>query len=96
MRDYRTAGKILEPPIIGSIVESLESDGDNTCSRLDPTVFCTIVELVLQTDACLHGERVLFLLAVGALSTLQEPHIDFAEIALRGCPACRERVYVEE
>jgi hypothetical protein len=59
--------------MISLMVGSLENDGDNICSRLDPAIFCTAVELVLQSEPCIEGERCLFLLAV---STLPPPKAD--------------------
>jgi hypothetical protein len=73
LRAYRKAGKVLESSIITLVVECLEDAGNNICSRLDYAVFCTVVELVLQADACLDGERALFLLAVGASAILDGP-----------------------
>jgi hypothetical protein len=57
--------------MISLVVGSLENDGDNICSRLDPAIFCTVVEMVLQSEPCIQGERCLFLLAVSTLPPLQ-------------------------
>ena len=67
LKDFRDAGKELGADYISLVVACLENDGDNICSRLSPDMFCVIVELVLQTEACLEGERCLYLLAVSTL-----------------------------
>jgi hypothetical protein len=71
LKDYREARKVLGSDYISLVAGCLENDGDNVCSRLEPAIFCTVVELVLQTEPCIDGERSLFLLAVSNLPPLQ-------------------------
>ncbi len=67
LKDFRDAGKELGADYISLVVACLEKFGNSICSHLSPDMFCVIVELVLQTEACIEGERCLFLLAVSTL-----------------------------
>lgn len=66
LKGYRKAGKTLDPAIITEVVASLENDKGDICSRLDSAIFYTLVEIALQSGACIYGERILYLLAVSS------------------------------
>ena len=62
----RKKSTTIEPKFLIDVASNLERDGEDLCSRINESIFCLIVEAILQTDYCVENERVLYLLAVCA------------------------------
>jgi hypothetical protein len=66
----RAARKVSQPidhSFVRGLFDALDNNGQDLCSRLDPPLFSVIVDIVLQAEYRVEGERIIYLLTVSSL-----------------------------
>ena len=64
LRSHRNKGTTIEPAFANTLVAEIEKAGENICDRLEVSVYCIVVDIMLQSDYSRAGERGINLLAV--------------------------------
>ncbi|CZR51023.1 uncharacterized protein PAC_00898 [Phialocephala subalpina] len=63
LRAFRKNSTLVSSSNIIDLAAALENEDGDLCSKIEPSIFATIVQAILQAEHCLEGERILHLLA---------------------------------
>ena len=71
LRVARKASQLIDHSFIRGLFDALDNNGQDLCGRIDSPLFSVIIDIVLQAEYRVEGERIIYLLTVSSLPQIE-------------------------